>query len=140
MSETAVTIIVALIGALGSAITALVGWLTRKGLNYLDAKTKFMDEANQIQKKEAVKKRLAEAAELATMSTMQTYVDELKKGRADGKLTKEEAREALRRARETATGILKSEGIEVARELLYANLEAAVGRLKLGVGRGVPGT
>ena len=131
MSDATVQIIVAVIGAFGAALTALIGLLTKKGLDFLDARTRFMDAENQVQRKEAIKKQVAETAELAAASTMQTYVDELKKGRADGKLTKEEGREALRRARETATGMLKSEGIEVARELLFTNLEAAVGRLKL---------
>ena len=130
MSQTTVAIVVALIGALGTAITAFVGWLTKKGLNYLDAKTKFMDEANQIQKKDDVKKQVAEAAELATMSTMQTYVDELKVKNADGKLTKDEAKEALRKTKEAATAILKSEGIEVGKEVLGATIEAVVSKLK----------
>ena len=133
MSQTTVTIIVALIGALGSAITLFVGWLTRKGLSYLDAKTRFMDDANQLQKKEALKRRTVEAVELAVRSTMQTYVDELKAKNADGKLTEDEAKEAFRKAREAATGILKSEGLQVAKEALSATIEAVVGSLKGGL-------
>lgn len=130
MSQATVSIVVALVGALGAAITALVGWLTKKGLNYLDAKTRFMDEANLIQRKETLKNRLAEVVEITARSTMQTYVDELKARNADGQLTREEAREAFRRTKDAALGILKSEGIQVGRDVLYATIEAVVGGLK----------
>jgi len=138
VSETTVTIMVALIGALGTAITALVGWLMKKGLNYLDAKTKFLDEAGQLKKKEAIKGRIVEVTELAVRSTMQTYVDELKERNADGKLTKDEAKEAFKKSYEAALGVLKSEGIDVGRELLSATIEAIVGSIK-GAGKNSSG-
>ena len=130
MSETTVTIIVAVIGALGSVITATIGWLTKKGVNYLDKKTKFMDDASKLQQKETVKQKIVDAVTLAARSTMQTYVDEVKVKNADGKLTKEEAKEAFNKTRDTALSILKDEGIEIGKELLGTTVEAVVGRLK----------
>lgn len=130
MSETTVTIIVAVIGALGSVITVLVGWLARKGVDYLDKKTTFMDEAGKLQQKEAVKQKLIDAVTLAARSTMQTYVDAIKEKNADGKLTREEAREAFNKTRDAALSILKDEGIEIGKELLGTTVEAIVGRLK----------
>jgi predicted RNA-binding protein associated with RNAse of E/G family len=124
MSETTVTIIVAVITALGSVITALIGWLARRGVNYLDQKTKILDEANKIQKKEAMKQRIIDVVTLVARSTMQTYVDELKEKSADGKLTKEEAREAFRRTFDKALSILKEDGIEVTRDMLTVIVEA----------------
>jgi predicted RNA-binding protein associated with RNAse of E/G family len=131
MSETTVTIIVAVITALGSVITALIGWLARRGVNYLDQKTKILDEANKIQKKEAMKQRIIDVVTLVARSTMQTYVDELKEKSADGKLTKEEAREAFRRTFDKALSILKEDGIEVTKDMLTVIVEAVVGKLKL---------
>ena len=130
MSETTVTIIVAVIGALGSVITAAIGWLTKKGVNYLDTKTKFMDDASKLQQKEAVKQKIVDAVTLAARSTMQTYVDEVKAKNADGKLTKEEAKEAFNKTRDAALSILKDEGIEIGKELLGTTVEAVVGKLK----------
>jgi len=130
MSETTVTIIVAVIGALGSVITAAIGWLAKKGVNYLDTKTKFMDDAGKLQQKETVKQKIVDAVTLAARSTMQTYVDAIKQKNADGKLTKEEAKEAFNKTRDTALSILKDEGIEIGKELLGTTVEAVVGKLK----------
>ena len=138
VSETTVTIMVALIGALGTAITALVGWLMKKGLNYLDSKTRFLDQASQLRKKEAIKGRIVEVTELAVRSTLQTYVDELKAKNADGKLTKDEAKEAFKKSYEAALSVLKAEGIEVGKELLSATIEAIVSSVK-GAGRNSSG-
>lgn len=130
MSETTVTVIVAIIGALGSVITAAIGWLTKKGVNYLDKRTKFMDDASKLQQKEVVKQEIVDAVTLAARSTMQTYVDEVKAKNADGKLTKDEAKEAFNKTRDTALTILKDKGIEIGKELLGTTVEAVVGRLK----------
>jgi hypothetical protein len=131
MSETTVTIIVAVITALGSVVTALVGWLARKGVNYLDQKTRVLDEASNIQKKEAMKQRVIDVVTLAARATMQTYVEELKEKSADGKLTKEEAREAFKKTFNQALSILKQDGIEVTKDVLSVAIEAVVGKLKL---------
>jgi hypothetical protein len=131
MSETAVTIIVAVIGALGSVITAVIGWLAKKGVNFLDKKTSIMDEASKVQKKEVIKQKIVDAVTLAARSTMQTYVDTIKAKNADGKLTKEEAKVAFNKTRDTALSILKDEGIEIGKEMLGATVEAVVGKLKV---------
>jgi hypothetical protein len=130
MNETTVTIIVALISALGSVIVAAIGWLTKKGVNYLDAKTSAMDGASKLKQKEAVKQKIIDAVTLATRFTMQTFVDELKAKNADGKLTKEEANEAYSKTCDTALSILKEEGVDICKELLGATVEAVVGKLK----------
>ena len=90
MSETTATILVAAITALGSIVTALIGWLARKGVNFMDQKTKVLDEASALQRKEAIKNKIVDAVTLAARATMQTYVDEVKARNADGKLTKED--------------------------------------------------
>lgn len=130
MNETTVTIIVAAITALGSIITAIVGWLAKRGMNYLDKKTDIMDEASKVQQKESIKKRIVDIVTLAARSTMQTYVDTIKAKNEDGKLTKEEANEAFKRTADTALSILKEEGIEVGRDVLDTVIEAVVGKLR----------
>ncbi len=131
MSEATVTIIVAVITTLGTVITAAIGWLARRGVNYLDQKTKVLDEADEIQRKEAMKQRIIDVVTLAARATMQTYVDEIKEKSADGKLTKEEAREAFKKTCNQALSILKQEGITVTKDVLSVVVEAVVGRLKL---------
>jgi hypothetical protein len=130
MSETTATIIVAVITALGSVITALLGWLARKGVGYLDKKTKVLDEAGELQRKEALKNKIVDTVTLVARATMQTYVDEVKAAKADGKLTKEEAAEAFRRTLDQSLELLRREGIEVGRDVLGVIVEAVVGKLK----------
>ena len=131
MSEMTVTIIVAGIAALGSIVTALIGWLARKGVNYVDKKTAVLDAAGQIERQEAIKHKIVETATLVARATMQTYVDEIKARNADGKLTKQEAAEAFRRTRDQSLDLLKREGVEVGRDILDVIVEAVVGKLKL---------
>jgi len=129
MEQNTVTIIVAVIAALGSVITALVGWLAKRGVDYLDKKTSVLDEASQLARKEALKERIVEVVTIAVRSTMQTFVDDIKAKSADGKLTPEERKEAFSKTYATALGILKSEGVEVGKELLGTTIEAVVGSL-----------
>jgi len=128
--ESWVTIIVTAIAALGSIITALIGWAAKKGVNYLDEKTKVLDEASELERKEAIKRRIVDTVTLVTRATMQTYVDEVKAKNEDGKLTKAEAAEALRRTVNKSLEILKRDGIEVGRDVLEIVVEAVVGKLK----------
>jgi hypothetical protein len=130
MSETTVTIVVAVITTLGSVIAAGIGWLTRKGVNYIDQKTKIMDEASELQKKEAMKQKIIDVVTLSARATMQTYVDEIKAKSADGKLTKEEAAEAFKMTFTQALAMLKHDGIDVAKDVLAVAVEAVVGKLK----------
>jgi len=130
MSEGNVSIIVAVVTALGSIITALFGWLAKKGMNYLDQKTKFLDETADIQKKESLKQRIVDIVTLVVRSTMQTYVDTIKEKSADGKLTKEESKEAFDRTFAQAWDILKREGLGVTKEFLTVVVEAVVSKLK----------
>jgi len=116
--------------SLGSVITALIGWLVRKGVGYLDKKTKVLDEASEVQRKEAIKNKVVDAVTLVARATMQTYVDEVKARNADGKLTKEDASEALRRTMDQSLELLQREGIEVGKDMLGIVVEAVVGKLK----------
>ena len=131
MDESTVNIIVVLITTLGSVIVALFGWLARRGVNYLDRKTSFLDEAGREQQKEALKQKVVDVVTLTARSTMQTYVDEMKAKSADGKLTKEEAKEAFKRTYEQALAILKADGVKVSKDMLGIAVEAVVGKLKL---------
>ena len=131
MSETTATILVAAITALGSIVTALIGWLARKGVNFMDQKTKVLDEASALQRKEAIKNKIVDAVTLAARATMQTYVDEVKARNADGKLTKEEAAVAFRRTVDQSLDLLKREGIEIGKDVLAVVVEAVVGKLKV---------
>lgn len=131
MSETTAMVLVAAITALGSIITALIGWFARKGVNFLDEKTKVLDEASELQRKEAIKNKIVDTVTLVARATMQTYVDEVKAKNADGKLTKEEAAEAFRRTVDQSLDLLKREGIEVGQDVLSVVVEAVVGKLKV---------
>lgn len=129
MSETTATVLIALIGMIGSILTVLLTKLTRKGLNYLDAKTTWFDTGTGQAKKDAVKERIVEVVTTAAQATKQTFTDDLKAKAADGKLTKEEAAEAFQRTQRETLKVLEKEGIEVTTELLELITEAVVGKL-----------
>ena len=131
MSETTVTIIVALITTLGSVAVALFGWLAKKGVDYVDAKTKVLDEASELERKETLKRKVVDTVTLVARATMQTYVDTVKAKNADGKLTKEEASEAFKQTVDKSLELLRREGVEVGKDLLGVVVEAVVGKIKL---------
>lgn len=139
MDETIVNIIVVVITTLGSVLVALFSWLARRGVNYLDRKTSFLDEAEKEQHKEALKQKVVDVVTLTARSTMQTYVDEMKAKSADGKLTKDEAKEAFKKTFEQALSVLKADGISVSKDILAIVVEAVVGKLKLEAKNGVGG-
>ena len=131
MNETTVTIVVAVITTLGSVAVALFGWLAKRGVEYVDAKTKVLDEASEIERKETLKRKVVDTVTLVARATMQTYVDTVKEKNADGKLTKEEASEALKQTVDKSLELLRREGVEVGKDLLGVVVEAVVGKLKL---------
>ena len=130
MSETTANLLVALIGALGSVLTVVAVYLTRRALAYLDSKTRFLDDQASVQKKEALQRRIEDLVRTAVGATQQTFVDGLKAKSADGKLTGEEASEALQRTRDAVVPILGEEGIDIGRDALDLLVEAAVHKLK----------
>ena len=131
MSETTVTIVVALITTLGSVAVALFGWLAKRGVEYVDAKTKALDEASELERKESMKRKVVDTVTLVARATMQTYVDAVKERNADGKLTKEEAAEAFKQTVDKSLELLRRKGVEVGKDLLGVVVEAVVGKIKL---------
>ena len=129
--EILTALFLAMLTALGPVFAAFFGWLARRGVEYLDRKTTLLDEASEIQRKEALKNRIVEAVTLAARATTQTFVDAAKARNEDGKLTKAEAAEALKLTVERAGTILRDDGIQVGREVLEVVVEAVVGKLKL---------
>ncbi len=117
MNETTVTIIVAVITTLGSVAVALFGWLAKRGVEYVDAKTKVLDEASDLERKETLKRKVVDTVTLVARATMQTYVDAVREGNADGKLTKEEASEAFKQTVDKSLELLRREGVEVGKDL-----------------------
>ena len=130
MTETMATVLVAALTTFGSVLTALIGWLARKGVDYVDHRTQLLDETGEIQRKEAIKQRIVDTVTLVARATMQTYVDTVKAQHADGKLTPEEAAEAFRRTRDQAQALLARDGVDVGREVLDVVVEAVVSQLK----------
>lgn len=125
-----ITVTVALITALGSVVTAIFGWLAKKGVNYVDTKTRLLDEETALFRKDAVKDRIVDTVTTVARATTQTYVDEMRDRSKDGKLSKEEASEAFRRTMDKSLELLKAEGIEVGKDVLAVVVESAVAKLK----------
>lgn len=67
--------------------------------------------------KEGKKKKIVEAFEAAVQDTYTEFVRELKAGKEDGKLTKDEVKKAQGMAWDKAKGILQSQGIELGKEV-----------------------
>ena len=60
--------------------------------------------------------RLLSVIEIAVKSTGQVFVDNIKAGHEDGKLTEEEAKEALNQAQDAAIAIAKTQGMDIVKE------------------------
>lgn len=116
--------------ALITALVALLTWGMKKGLAYLDAKTKFLDGESQAKTKEHVKAEIIDAVVVSVSATAQCYVDAIKAAKADGKLTDEEKAEARAQAKARAVQILKEKGLSVGEALLDATVESVLGTTK----------
>jgi hypothetical protein len=95
----------------------LATWLAKKFLNWIDAKTKWLDDENDLLVKSRLKARIVDLVGLAVRSTGQTYVDALKDANKDHKLTKEEKGEAFRLAKKTLLALLVEEGITLGKDV-----------------------
>jgi len=82
----------------------------------------FVDKIKDEKMKSALM-RVTDAAEVAVLSTTQTYVDELRKGREDGVLTAEERAAAFDKAMEKAKASLGKEGAKQLTEHLKISEE-----------------
>ena len=73
---------------------------------------------------------LAQAAEVGATKTYDTFVKDIKAKAEDGKLTKEEAKEAMNKAKAEALAYAKSKGVDLLKEhgedLLKAAIEKVV--------------
>ena len=119
-------VIMAVLTLCGSAITGFLAWLTKKLTDWLKSKIKFLSE----QTKNALQARIIDMVAIVTRETMQTYVDGIKKGRADGKLTDDEKKTALNMTFNKAVKLLKQHGIEIGEHFLTALIEATVNSIK----------
>jgi hypothetical protein len=104
-------------------VGAVVAILTAFGLwDKLSAKAKdLVGEKNM---------KIWEIVKGAVTETYTDYVREIKKGKADGKLTADEAKEARKRATEKAIAAAKENGITIASHLLPTLIEKAVNYMK----------
>ena len=58
------------------------------------------------------------AFEAAVQDTYQEFIKPLKAGKSDGKLTKDEVKEAQTKAWDKAKGILNDQGVDLGKEML----------------------
>lgn len=121
-----VTIVTALAGILAAyAAQALRAWAAKQNAQW----------------KSAVMEEVARAVENAVAAVNQTFSDDIKVARADGKLTPDEAMTALTRAKAIAIEQLGVDGMKAlekiiggnaaANILIYNLIEAAVGKAKV---------
>lgn len=111
-------------GVWGALLFGVIGIIWKIGRPYLDEWMR--------------KHRLATlfaVVEVGVEGVQATYVDAIKDASRDGKLTDDEAKEALRKCKEYVITFLKAQGIDVIREYgheaLDMAIEAAVAKLKL---------
>jgi len=112
-----------LVPIITAAIVALIGY----GVAFLRAKTEALRLDVARQSLLAALSEAEKVARDAVMATNQVFVDNLKQGKADGKLSAEDAKAALDKAKEYFIGTLSRESISV--------LEAAVGPVQEWLGR-----
>jgi len=73
--------------------------------------------------------RALQALEAGVEKTYRTYVRAIKQGRADGKLTEQERRQARLLARDTAVAFGRTDGVDVVRELGHHYVDLWIARL-----------
>ena len=129
MEQATANLVLGILAALTPIVVALVGWLAKKGVDYLDKKTKYLDAAHQAARKERLKQGLVDAAQAAVRAVEQTFVKEAKARSTDGKLTRKEAQEAFKLALRSTLSILGDEGKEIGKDLLDATIESVVGQV-----------
>ena len=123
----------ALIPILIALLTALIGY----AITFLKKKTELIKDE---QLRNIIQRALDEANEVAdqaVLATQQKFVDNIKKAREDGKLTKEEAKEAMDMAISYFKTHITDENLKIL-EKLYIDvdkwledfLEAKLGQLK----------
>lgn len=110
---------------LQTVILAGIAFLIGKALHFLFKKTDLLNE----EKEAILESKVIDAIQIGISETMDTYVKAIKEGRADGKLTKEEAAEARRRALKIAVEILKEKGVDLFKFLKEPILEYLVNYL-----------
>ena len=110
-------------GNMEMIVGAVVAILSAFGLwNKLgDRATKLLGEKNV---------KIWEIVKGAVTETYTEYVREIKKGKADGKLTADEAKEARKKAKDKAIASAKANGVEIASHLLPTLIEKAVNFMK----------
>jgi len=123
----------ALIPILIALLTALIGY----AITFLKKKTELIKDE---QLRNIIQRALDEANEVAdqaVLATQQKFVDNIKKAREDGKLTKEEAKEAMDMAISYFKTHITDESLKILEELyidvdkwLEDFLEAKLGQLK----------
>ena len=123
----------ALIPILVAFLTALIGY----AIAFLKKKTELIKDE---QLRNIIQRALDEANEVADqaiLATQQKFVDNIKKAREDGKLTKEEAKEAMDMAISYFKTHITDESLKILEELyidvdkwLEDFLEAKLGQLK----------
>jgi len=123
----------ALIPVLVALLTTLIGY----AIAFLKKKTELIKDE---QLRNIIQRALDEANEIAdqaVLATQQKFVDNIKKAREDGKLTKEEAKEAMDMAISYFKTHITDESLKILEELyidvdkwLEEFLEAKLGQLK----------
>lgn len=126
----------AVIPALVTLVTAALSILVGVAINALRRWAEKQEQAW----KALVLEEVAAAADDAVAAVNQTFIDEIRKGREDGRLTIAEAQEALNRAKDIAIERLGKSGMAALKKIvggesnalgtLLGLIEAAVGRSK----------
>jgi hypothetical protein len=114
--------------AFGTVLTALLAWVGAKLVKWLTSEWKWTESTG-------LASAAWTAAQLGVMEAYQTYVAEIKKRSADGKLTQEERANARKIALDAAKAVLKSQGLGAVDDMIQPMLEAAVARLKGRLGK-----
>ena len=127
-TNVATNAIMALKGLLLVVVTAATPVLVRRVMDWLASKRAKDESDAGIAEAEDRQRKIENIIVMAVNATAQTYTSALKEAAADGKLTKEEAKEALAKTITTVRKHLIASGIPASSELLEDYIEEAVAR------------
>ena len=126
--------------AMAKSLSTASSVLSSKGLkiagNVLNHRIEHKISEIKDHRLESNTRELLDAVKLAVSATHQTYVDAIKKARADGKLTRKEKEDPMQMAFKASGDMLRQKGIFVATNVLRSYIEAEIYQRKMSANTG----
>jgi hypothetical protein len=114
-----------------TALLSLLTWGIRSVIKYISSRNALVNQMVTSQKSALIRAEVLDIAETAVRYTEQVFAEQIKKAREDGRLTTEEAKEAVGIALTAGFSMAKERGLSVGSDTLRYAIEASLQKLKV---------